>query len=139
MAVLQLACIQLQKELKSNPKATQLYKKLCGPQEGHCEKRCEIQVGGQEMAVMVGYNSKNFNNNNSAEFVLASPHFTTIRHHKLSLLNFLLLVYHHSHFLLTTLDFISLFTMASLHTFFTAGLFLDYIITYRYAFAVSSR
>jgi len=25
-----------------------------GPQEGHCEKRCEIQVGGQEMAVMVG-------------------------------------------------------------------------------------
>jgi len=24
------------------------------PQEGHCEKRCEIQGGGQEMAVTVG-------------------------------------------------------------------------------------
>jgi len=23
-------------------------------QKGHCEKRCEIQGGGQEMAVMVG-------------------------------------------------------------------------------------
>jgi len=23
-------------------------KKVCGPQEGHCEKRCEIQGGGQE-------------------------------------------------------------------------------------------
>jgi len=21
---------------------------VCGPQEGHCEKRCEIQGGGQE-------------------------------------------------------------------------------------------
>jgi len=28
-------------------------KKVCGP-EGHCEKRCEIQGDGQEMAVMVG-------------------------------------------------------------------------------------
>jgi len=27
---------------------------VCGPQEGHCEKRCEIQGGSQEMAVMVG-------------------------------------------------------------------------------------
>ena len=25
-----------------------------GPQNGHGEKRCEIQGGGQEMAVMVG-------------------------------------------------------------------------------------
>jgi len=24
------------------------------PQKGHCEKRCEIQGGGKEMAVMVG-------------------------------------------------------------------------------------
>jgi len=23
-------------------------KKVCGPQEGHCEKRCKIQDGGQE-------------------------------------------------------------------------------------------
>ena len=29
-------------------------KKVCGSQEGHCKKRCEIQGGGQEMAVMVG-------------------------------------------------------------------------------------
>jgi len=27
---------------------------VCGPQEGHCEKRDEIQGGSQEMAVMVG-------------------------------------------------------------------------------------
>jgi len=30
------------------------YKKVCVPQEGHCEKRCEIQGGSQEMAVLVG-------------------------------------------------------------------------------------
>jgi len=29
-------------------------KKVCGPKKGHSEKRCEIQGGGQEMAVMVG-------------------------------------------------------------------------------------
>ena len=29
-------------------------KKRCGPQKGHGEKRCEIQGGGQEIAVMVG-------------------------------------------------------------------------------------
>jgi len=27
------------------------------PQEGHCEKRCEIQGGGQETAVMIGRSS----------------------------------------------------------------------------------
>jgi len=27
---------------------------MCCPEEGHCEKRCEIQGGGKEMAVMVG-------------------------------------------------------------------------------------
>ena len=27
---------------------------VCGPQKGYGEKRCEIQGGGQEMAVMVG-------------------------------------------------------------------------------------
>ena len=27
--------------------------KKCGPQKGHGEKRCQIQGGGQEMAVMV--------------------------------------------------------------------------------------
>jgi len=29
-------------------------KKSVHPQKGHCEIRCEIQGGGQEMAVMVG-------------------------------------------------------------------------------------
>jgi len=28
-------------------------KKVCGLEEGYCEKRCEIQGGGQEMTVMV--------------------------------------------------------------------------------------
>jgi len=27
---------------------------MCGAHEGHCEKGCEIQGGGQEMAVMIG-------------------------------------------------------------------------------------
>jgi len=47
---------------------------------------------------------------------------------ELSLLKFLPLAYHHSHFLATTLDFTSFFTTAflgGLHTFFTGGLFLD--------------
>ena len=33
---------------------SQAVKNVCGPQKGHGEKRCEIQGGGQEMAVMVG-------------------------------------------------------------------------------------
>jgi len=40
--------------VKSNPKNSSAVKKVHGPQEGHCEKRCEIQGGGQEMAVVVG-------------------------------------------------------------------------------------
>ena len=32
---------------------SQAVKKECGPQKGQDEKRCEIQGGGQEMAVMV--------------------------------------------------------------------------------------
>ena len=48
------ACsIQIQKEVISNQKQPSC-KKRCGPQKGHGEKRCEIQGGGQEMAVMVG-------------------------------------------------------------------------------------
>ena len=35
-------------------KNSQAVKKVCGPQKGYGEKRCEIQGGGQEMAVMVG-------------------------------------------------------------------------------------
>ena len=37
----------------SNPKQPSC-KKVRGPQKGYVEKRCEIQGGGQEMAVMVG-------------------------------------------------------------------------------------
>ena len=33
---------------------SQTVKKECSPQKGYGEKRCEIQGGGQEMAVMVG-------------------------------------------------------------------------------------
>ena len=33
---------------------SQAVKKVCGPQKGYGEKRCDIQGGGQEMAVMVG-------------------------------------------------------------------------------------
>jgi len=60
------------------------------------------------MAVMT--NGKNFNNNNSGEFVLLSPHFTRIWHQiypNHHLLKFLPLTYHHSHFLAVTLDFTS--------------------------------
>jgi len=39
--------MQLQKEVKSNPKQPSC-KKVCGPHEGHCEKS-----GCQEKAVMV--------------------------------------------------------------------------------------
>ena len=38
-----LRCIQIQKEVISNPSC----KKGCGPQKGHGEKRCEIQGGCQ--------------------------------------------------------------------------------------------
>ena len=40
-------------EVIPNPKQPSC-KKGCSPQKGYGEKRCEIQVSGQEMAVMVG-------------------------------------------------------------------------------------
>ena len=40
-------------KITSNPKQPSC-KKQCGPQKGYGEKRCEIQGGSQEMAVMVG-------------------------------------------------------------------------------------
>jgi len=33
---------------------SQAVKKCAAFQKGHCEKRCEIQGGSQQMAVMVG-------------------------------------------------------------------------------------
>jgi len=41
----------IQKEVKFNPKQPSC-KKCVLPQEGHCEKRCEIQSGSQEMQLM---------------------------------------------------------------------------------------
>ena len=45
--------IQIQKEMNLIQNS-QAVKKVCSPQKGYGEKRCEIQGGGQEMAVMVG-------------------------------------------------------------------------------------
>jgi len=45
--------MQLQKEVKSNPKQPSC-KKGVQPQKGYSEKICEIQGGGQEMGVMEG-------------------------------------------------------------------------------------
>jgi len=41
--------MQLQKEVKSNPKQPSCKKRV----QSHNKKRCEIQGGSQEMAVMV--------------------------------------------------------------------------------------
>ena len=48
--------------------------------KGQYEKSCEIKGGGQEMAVMVQVDGKNFNNNNPGQFVLPHPSFTRNRH-----------------------------------------------------------
>ena len=55
-----------QKNLNQNSQAV---KKECGPQKGQDVKRCEIQGGGQEMAVM----GKTFNYDNSGKFALPPP------------------------------------------------------------------
>jgi len=47
--------------VKSNPAV----RKVCSPEEGYYEKRCEILSGSQEMAVIV---PKILINNNSGEF-----------------------------------------------------------------------
>jgi len=51
--MLAINSMQLQKEVKSNPKQPSC-KKSVWPQKGHCEKRCEIHGGGQVIAVMLG-------------------------------------------------------------------------------------
>jgi len=45
--------MQLEKEVKSNPKQPS-YIKSVRPQQGHCEKRCAIHGSTQEIAVIVG-------------------------------------------------------------------------------------
>ena len=47
-------CLKNVKVIKYLIQNSQAVKKVCGPQKGYGEKRCEIQGGGQEMAVMVG-------------------------------------------------------------------------------------
>jgi len=56
--------MQLQKEVKSNPKWSSC-KKVCGPQEGHCKQRCEIycmvaakkwQANGKDLATKIHLN-----------------------------------------------------------------------------------
>ena len=89
---------------------SQAVKKVCGPQKGYGEKRCEIQGGGQEMAVMVArLMVKILITTIQVNFCAASQNLP-----KLSLLKFLPLTYHHSHFLAATLDFTSFFTIAFL-------------------------
>ena len=67
---------------------------------------------------------KIFKNDNSGEFCAKTKRHSNSP--ELSLLKFLPLTYHHSHFLAATLDFTSFFTMAFLGaaSFFTAWLFL---------------
>jgi len=51
--MLAIHSMQLQKEVKSNPKQPSCKKKCPAPKRP-LWKKCEIQGGGQEMAVMVG-------------------------------------------------------------------------------------
>jgi len=97
------------------------------PQEGHCEKRCEIQDSGQEMAVMVGY-SKSFNTTIWCQFLVKCEEGNTSLP-ELSLLKVLLLTYIPSQpFLGRHLGISHLFSQWpswGCTLFFTAGLFLD--------------
>ena len=47
-------CVLLYRNILNLIQNSQAVRKECGPQKGYGEKRCEIQGGGQEMAVMVG-------------------------------------------------------------------------------------
>ena len=52
--ICQICGIQIQKEMKSTPKQPSCKKKDVALKKAMVKKRCEIQGGGQEMAVMVG-------------------------------------------------------------------------------------
>ena len=71
----------------------------------------QIQTGSQEFAVADG---KNFDDDNSGEFMSPNPSFST-NSPELSLLNFLPSTYRHSQFLATSLDFTTFFTLSILH------------------------
>jgi len=89
------------------------------PQEGHCEKKCEIQGGSQEMDVMVGSNFliTTIQVNLSCLFHVSLPNLP-----KLLLLKKIPIS---SNSWLSLWIFHLFFTMAFLepHTFFIAGLF----------------
>ena len=48
------AVYNYKKEWNPIQKQSSCKKNCAAPQEGYCKKRCEIQGGSQEMAVMVG-------------------------------------------------------------------------------------
>jgi len=77
---------------------------LCGYQENHCKRKCKIQGGGQEMAVMVGWWQKFFDDAK----IQPIPSKTWRRQHnspELLVSKFFPSAYHHSHFLVATLNF----------------------------------
>jgi len=84
-------------------------------------KKCEIQGGSQEMAVMVHVYRliakiliMAIQVNLCCLLHILLRFVTDINLPELSLIKFLLLAYHYSHFLAATLDFTSFFTMAFL-------------------------
>jgi len=106
-------------------------KKRCGPvQNGQCKKSCEIQAGGQEIAVIR-------DGRLMAQIILIKiiqvnlccllPASLGLGTNELSLLKFMPSTYHHSIFLATSLDYATFFTLAILNRaapYFTAWLFL---------------
>ena len=87
------------------------------PRNG-CDGRLMVKI------LIMTIQVNNFNNDNSGEFCAASQNSP-----ELSLLKFLPLTYHHSHFLAATLDFTSFFTIAFLRAahFFYSLAVLDKI------------
>ena len=109
---------QIEKEVKSNPKQPSCKKKSAALKKAMVKKDQNPRWRPRN-----GCDDKNFNNDNSGEFCVK-----TKRHQnspESSLLKFLPLTYHHSHFLAATLDFTSFFTIAFLRAalFFSAWLF----------------
>jgi len=119
-AIKTLHTMQLQKEVKSNPKHPSCKKKFAAPRMllwkkmrnskwwpiNGCDGRLKAKISIATIQVNLVLNCSEM----------------WRRQHKFTLLP---LVYHHSHLLAITLDFTSFFTTASLGAahFFTAGLF----------------
>ena len=87
------------------------YETRVRPLKSQGEKRCEIQGGSQEMAVMVGYwqNILVMTIQVNLCCLLQVSLGSALNSPELSLLNFF--CYHHSHFLAATLDFTSFFML----------------------------